>query len=388
MQKNFDTVEEFWSVEHINAATSKANPNSVDEFRHSLGVYMGVNPQQIEFKPSGHQALEWLLKRLSPTLSKRKVFLPAFTCSVVQDAILSTGLTPTHYDFTEPSGKLDWEKLISLLDSDTGVIIITHFYGVPIDFRQIVQECRKRKVVIIEDCAHTLGGKIHDQMAGTLGDASIFSFNYDKPISLGWGGFALINNMQPFESSSTKDCRTPSIEEELKLLQHFVEAMKYRRLMIPYIRMPSSELPNHIASLPKKNFTPEEDVSVGSIQAELGSWALERYSEITLTRNRIARNLTVRLESQGWWVGSEVEPAWLKQRVRFDNVSKLQAVSRKAQSKGFRIGNFNWPRLLEGTGEKQFENALNASTHWADVPIHQNLGEGELSEISSLLNQG
>jgi dTDP-4-amino-4,6-dideoxygalactose transaminase len=224
-------------------------------------------------------------------------------------------------------------------------------------------------------------------MAGTLGDASIFSFNYDKPISLGWGGFALINNMQPFESCSTKDCRTPSIEEELKLLQHFVEAMKYRRLMIPHILTPSSELPKHIASLPKKNFTPEEDVSVGSIQAELGSWALERYSKITLTRNRIARNLTVRLESKGWWVGSEVEPAWLKQRVRFDNISKLQAVSRKAQSKGFRIGNFNWPRLLEGTGE-QFENALNASTHWADVPIHQNLGEGELSEISSLLNQG
>lgn len=151
--------------------------------------------------------------------------------------------------------------------------------------------------------------------------------------------------------------------------------------------MPSSKLPNHIASLLKKFCSPEEDVSVGSIQAELGSWALQRYSEITLTRNRIARNLTVRSESKEWWVGSKVQPAWLKKRVRFDNVSKLQAVSRKAQSKGFRIGHFNWSKLLEGTGE-QFENALNASTHWADAPIHQNLGEGELSEISSLLNQG
>ena len=58
-------------------------------------------------------------------------------------------------------------------------------------FPTIIEYCREKGIIIIEDCAHTLGGKIGGEAAGTL-EMLLFWFNYDKPISLGWGGAMII----------------------------------------------------------------------------------------------------------------------------------------------------------------------------------------------------
>ena len=40
--------------------------------------------------------------------------------------------------------------------------------------------CDKRKIVLIEDCAQSLGSKIKNKFVGTYGDMSIFSFHQQK----------------------------------------------------------------------------------------------------------------------------------------------------------------------------------------------------------------
>ena len=80
------------------------------------------------------------------------------------------------------------------LRSDHHAIVVPHLFGVPSDFRPIRRAAAELGILVIEDCAHTVGGRIGKAVAGTLGDLAIFSFTYNKPISVAGGGVLLINN--------------------------------------------------------------------------------------------------------------------------------------------------------------------------------------------------
>jgi perosamine synthetase len=54
----------------------------------------------------------------------------------------------------------------------------------------ILELARRHNLKIVEDCAHSLGAMYKDQMVGTLGDASFFSFQAFKPLNTYGGGLA------------------------------------------------------------------------------------------------------------------------------------------------------------------------------------------------------
>ena len=74
------------------------------------------------------------------------------------------------------------------------------------DWKKIRQIANKYKLMIIEDSADTLGGKINNRPTGIFSDISITSFYGSHVISCaGNGGMFLTNNKKFFfESKSTK----------------------------------------------------------------------------------------------------------------------------------------------------------------------------------------
>ena len=70
---------------------------------------------------------------------------------------------------------------------------------------ELRNQCNKKGIVLIEDCAHCMGAFINSQIVGTIGHCAFFSFNYDKPISLaGSGGAAIFNESSCFKLSEIK----------------------------------------------------------------------------------------------------------------------------------------------------------------------------------------
>ena len=67
------------------------------------------------------------------------------------------------------------------------------------NYKELVSICKKRKIFLIEDAAEALGSKQQNKLAGTFGDASVFSFHRTKTITSGEGGFLLIKNKKIFE---------------------------------------------------------------------------------------------------------------------------------------------------------------------------------------------
>ena len=65
------------------------------------------------------------------------------------------------------------------------------------DTADIEQYCKDKGIMFVEDAAQSLGSRINNRKAGSIGDCSSFSFNTNKVISgINGGGIFLTDNEQ------------------------------------------------------------------------------------------------------------------------------------------------------------------------------------------------
>ena len=56
------------------------------------------------------------------------------------------------------------------------IVLISHVYGLPFEISKIVDICREKNVIIIEDAAEMIGQK-NNLYCGTIGDINTFSLS-------------------------------------------------------------------------------------------------------------------------------------------------------------------------------------------------------------------
>ena len=94
------------------------------------------------------------------------------------------------YTFKNDQGELVNKKTKKLITA----CIPMHTFGFPADILSIKKICQENNLVLIEDAAESIGSYYQNQHTGTIGDASILSFNGNKVITTGGGGMLLTNN--------------------------------------------------------------------------------------------------------------------------------------------------------------------------------------------------
>lgn len=124
-----------------------------------------------------------------------EVILQGFTCIVVPNSITSRGATPIYVDIT-PSLTMNPKLLESAITERTKAIIVQHTFGIPADMDAIMKIAKKKKILVIEDVAHALGGEYRGKKLGSSGDASIFSFGRDKAFSATFGGMVITRDQK------------------------------------------------------------------------------------------------------------------------------------------------------------------------------------------------
>ena len=140
---------------------------------------------------SGRSALFALLE--SYEIGHRdEVIVQAFTCVAVPNAVIWCGAKPIFADI-DNSLNIDPRTLSKLVTSRTKAIIVQHTLGIPAAMDPIVAFAKKHKLLVIEDCAHSIGATYKGRKVGALGDAAFFSFGRDKVLSSVWGGMAVIH---------------------------------------------------------------------------------------------------------------------------------------------------------------------------------------------------
>lgn len=122
-----------------------------------------------------------------------EVIVQSFNCVAVPGPILWVGAKPVYAD-VDDSLNIDPGQLEKLINGNTKVIIVQHTFGIPAKIDMIKKITQKYRIILIEDCAHSLGAKVNNKEIGTFGDASFFSFGRDKVLSSVFGGAVIINS--------------------------------------------------------------------------------------------------------------------------------------------------------------------------------------------------
>ena len=106
-------------------------------------------------------------------------------------AILRLGCIPILIDVDIETAQMSSISLSASLvkHPDIKAVIVTHLYGLMADIAAISTITKEKKILLIEDCAQSIGASIDRREAGSWGDASTFSFYPTKNLGcLGDGG--------------------------------------------------------------------------------------------------------------------------------------------------------------------------------------------------------
>lgn len=155
-----------------------------------------------------------------------EVLLQAFTCVAVPNAVLWAGGRPVYVDMDPRTYNIDPADLARKLTAKSRAVIVQHTFGIPCKLDAVREVTARRRLFLVEDCAHALGATHGGREVGTFGDAAVFSFGRDKVISSVFGGMLVV--------------RDPALAERVAAL--------YERLGLPSRRWVAQQLLHPIAT--------------------------------------------------------------------------------------------------------------------------------------------
>lgn len=125
-----------------------------------------------------------------------RIGVPLYCCPVVFKAIEAAGCVPRFIDIDPATFCLSVAD-VAAKRSEVDALIAVHMFGNVCDMPRLQELMRGSP--IIEDCAQSLGSKLHGRPAGSFGEIAVFSFRSGKYLSAGEGG-ALFSNRADLRS--------------------------------------------------------------------------------------------------------------------------------------------------------------------------------------------
>lgn len=139
---------------------------------------------------TGTSAIEVAMRALG--LSGQEVVTGAMSCQATANALIAAGCRIRFADHDEVTWQVSAREIERSLTKNTRAIIIAHLYGDLADLDHIRSIARRRKLILVEDCAQAMGATWRNRPAGVFGDASTFSFYANKLITTGEGGMVIL----------------------------------------------------------------------------------------------------------------------------------------------------------------------------------------------------
>lgn len=123
-----------------------------------------------------------------------EVLIPALTYVADVSTVIQVGAKPVFVDISSSNFNIDPDDVLRKITSKSKVIVITHLYGQPADMGRLMEIAKKYNLIVIEDCAQSIGATYEGKPIGSFGDLSCFSFYQTKNLSLGEGGLIATNS--------------------------------------------------------------------------------------------------------------------------------------------------------------------------------------------------
>ena len=118
----------------------------------------------------------------------QEVIMSPYTIADVINMVIFAGGRPVFADLDRSTCNVSTVDVESLINSNTGAVLITHLHGVAAEAHRIKEICDRAGVPMIEDCAQSFGVEEGGKPVGTIGDVGIFSLEMHKNLPTWRGG--------------------------------------------------------------------------------------------------------------------------------------------------------------------------------------------------------
>ncbi len=124
-----------------------------------------------------------------------EVLTNAFTLAPVPGAIASVGAVPVFVGVDEGL-TIDLDDLEAKATGRAKVLMLSHMRGHLADMDRLMAVCDAAGIVVIEDCAHTMGARWNGRLSGTDGVVGCYSTQTYKHLNSGEGGFLITDDAE------------------------------------------------------------------------------------------------------------------------------------------------------------------------------------------------
>lgn len=128
-----------------------------------------------------------------------EVITTPITFAASANCALYCGAKPVFADINEKTYNIDPKSVAEHMTEKTKAVVAVDFTGQAVELEPLLEMCKKKNVVLIEDGAHSIGTKYKDRGIGSIADMTTFSFHPVKTVTGGEGGAVLTNNEEYYK---------------------------------------------------------------------------------------------------------------------------------------------------------------------------------------------
>lgn len=176
------------------------NGPKVREFEAAWSQWLGVKYSVFVNSGASANLLSMAILRLRHP-EGGEVIVPPLTWISDVASVLQNGFTPVFVDVDPRTLGMDSKQLIAKLNDKTRAVFLSHIQGFDALTDEMIAECAKRNIPIIEDVCESHGATHNGRKAGSVGWMSNFSFYYAHHMSTIEGGMICTNDEEVYQQA-------------------------------------------------------------------------------------------------------------------------------------------------------------------------------------------
>lgn len=189
IREDTNSVIEFLQQDPIPKLT---NGPKIKELESEWSKWLGVKHSLMV--NSGTAANELTMLALTHMFDDGEIIVPPLTWVSDISSVLFAKFDPVFVDINHKNLSFDINKLKNSITDKTRVIFITHVLGLNGLTDELINLCKEKNILIIEDVCESHGATFKDKKCGSIGFASNFSFYFAHHISTIEGGMVCTND--------------------------------------------------------------------------------------------------------------------------------------------------------------------------------------------------
>ena len=147
-----------------------------------------------------------------------EVITTPITFAASANCALYCGARPVFADIDPETYNIDPKKVKEAVTGKTKAVVAVDYTGQSAELDALLDICREKNLILIEDGAHVIGTKYKGRANGSIADMTTFSFHPVKTVTGGEGGAVLTNDETLYKRLLLY--RSHGITRDVSLMEH------------------------------------------------------------------------------------------------------------------------------------------------------------------------